>query len=215
MAERLSAFERWEVPHFEGPEGDALRERSRGPMTVAQLEAAHDEAFEQGRAAGFAQGLEEGRAAVDEQMALAARSLEEALACLSRPFEALDAEIEQNLVALACATARALLNDALRHEPERVLAVVREALRALPSSERNVVLELHPDDAAIVRKVLNPDEAGWSIREDASVTRGGCRLESNASRIDASVEARLDQVISHVLGGMGEPESPEVEGQGE
>ena len=109
MAERLSAFERWEVPHFEGPEGDALRERSRGPMTVAQLEAAHDEAFEQGRAAGFAQGLEEGRAAVDEQMAPAARSLEEALACLSRPFEALDAEIEQNLVALACAPARALL----------------------------------------------------------------------------------------------------------
>ena len=215
MAERLSAFERWEVPHVEGPEGDALRERSRGPLTVAQLEAAHDEAFEQGHAAGFAQGLEEGRAAVDEQMAPAARSLEEALACLSRPFEALDAEIEQNLVALACATARALLNDALRHEPERVLAVVREALGALPRSERNVVLELHPDDAAIVRKVLNPDEAGWAIREDASVTRGGCRLESNASRIDASVEARLDQVISHVLGGMGEPEFPEEEGQGE
>ena len=210
MTDTLTAYERWELPLVEdGVDGNAQEQRQRSPLTASQVEdvqrRAHNEAFEQGRADGYAQGLEEARAAVSAEMSSAAESLREGLNCLSRPFEALDAEIEQSLVALACATARALFNDELRAEPERVLTIVRHALASLPSSEREVVLELHPEDAAIVREALNAEGATWELRENPGLTRGGCVIESSASRIDASVEARLESVIAHVLGRGNDP----------
>jgi flagellar assembly protein FliH len=39
------------------------------------------------------------------------------------------------------------------------------------------------------------------IVADPLQTRGGCRVLTDTSQIDASVEARLNAVIAHVLGG--------------
>ena len=128
--------------------------------------------------------------------------LNAALNTLAQPFAELDAEVEATIVTLAVTIARQLLFDALKVEPDRIVAVVRAGLLALPASERQVLVELHPDDLAIVREALSqaPRQA-WELRENAALTRGGCLIESQVSRIDASVENRLENVISHVLGG--------------
>jgi flagellar assembly protein FliH len=83
---------------------------------------------------------------------------------------------------------------------------VRQAISVLPASARNIKVHLHPEDAQLVREILSmengaEEERRWSIVEDGTLTRGGCKVESDTSRIDSTVESRLATVINEVLGG--------------
>ena len=95
----------------------------------------------------------------------------------------------------------------MRHElsvaPERILGAVRDALAALPAYARNVKLFLAPDDAMLVREHLAPGTSGhaWDIVEDATLTRGGCRVMADTSQVDATLETRLATIIDAMLGG--------------
>lgn len=210
-----SAFERWKLPLVSGSTGDDCTPTH----SVATAQKSHDEvhdqiagqAYAEGRAAGYeqgyeqgyAQGREQGSAASDaEQQVLVAR-LEGIMKSLSEPLADLDEAVEEALVTLAIAIARQLIRRELRTNPGEVVAVVREAMAALPLASRNVQLYLHPDDATLVRKAmaLESDTSLWTIVEDPVLTRGGCRVESDPSRIDASVESRLASVIAQVFGG--------------
>jgi flagellar assembly protein FliH len=63
-------------------------------------------------------------------------------------------------------------------------------------------VHLHPEDAVLVRERLaepNADRA-WSVVEDPVICRGGCRVSSENSTIDAQVESRLGAAIAAALG---------------
>jgi flagellar assembly protein FliH len=79
---------------------------------------------------------------------------------------------------------------------------MRSALQALPVSDRKLKIYVHPEDMAIVQKGLSLDEEDKQRQwiEDPLLTRGGVRLETADTTIDASVEARLNSVISKLLG---------------
>ena len=83
------------------------------------------------------------------------------------------------------------------------MAVVREGLAALPISARKPRIYLHPEDAQLVRSALSLREAehDWRIEEDLLMLRGDCRIETESSRIDASIDARLSAIAANLLGG--------------
>jgi flagellar assembly protein FliH len=193
-SEDLSDCQAWLVP--EGGQGGAGTAR---PLTARQLEEIHNRA----RQEGFQQGLQEGRQQGLEEMQVHVGTLQTLLACLEKPFEQLDDAVERQLTELAMLVARQLVRRELRTEPEQIIAVVREALGALPVAARNVRLAVHPEDAALIRETLalGDSESHLQIVEDPVLSRGGCKVISDTSQIDASVEARLNAVISHVLGG--------------
>lgn len=84
-----------------------------------------------------------------------------------------------------------------------MIGAVRSAMAVLPINDRKLKIYLHPHDVDVVKKGLAVDDDGvkWQWIEDPLLTRGGCRLETADTRIDASVEARLESVINKLLGG--------------
>ena len=121
----------------------------------------------------------------------------------TRPLEQLDQGVEDELVFLAMATARHLVRRELKTDPSHVIAAVRQAVELLPISTQNIKVLLHPEDATLVRESLsvnNDDEQRWKIVEDPMISRGGCHVETEYSRIDATVETRINSVIAQVLG---------------
>ncbi len=110
---------------------------------------------------------------------------------------ALDPHAPQLLIA------RQLVRRELQTDPAQVVGVVREALAVLPLATREVRLVLHPEDATLVREALALHESTeqLQIEEDPVQSRVGCRVLSEASQIDATVESRLNAVIANVLGG--------------
>ncbi len=44
------------------------------------------------------------------------------------------------------------------------------------------------------------DEPVWRVIEEPVLTRGGCRIESESSRIDASIETRVAEIAAQIMG---------------
>ena len=184
--------ERWEIPQVSAG--------SRPLPTAGRIEdlqrQAHQEAFEQGRR----EGIEKGRQQIQAQVA----RLESIVRCLARPLEQLDERVMEEVAALAPAIARRLVRRELKADPAQIMAVVQQAAAVLPGASRRVRLFVNPEDAAIVKEHMTalPDHSGaWQLIEDPALMRGGCRIETEHSRIDASVERRLAAIAAEILGG--------------
>jgi flagellar assembly protein FliH len=182
----------WTVPDMEGP-APQQRMATVGGLVDLQAEA-HKEAFEQGLAEGRLAGHAEIKAQVDR---LAGMFYD-----LAKPFEALDAQVEQELLTLAMALARQIVRRELKADPTQIIGIIREAIAALPVATRDVRVHLHPEDAAVVKQHLAPteNERAWTIIEDPVMARGGCQITTNTSRIDARLETRLGSILSELLG---------------
>ena len=83
-----------------------------------------------------------------------------------------------------------------------VIGVVRDAIKLLPVASRDVQVLLHPDDAALVRDSLSAveGERAWTIVEDPLISRGGCKITTENSQVDAQSEARLQAIIDAITG---------------
>jgi flagellar assembly protein FliH len=200
--DELSAYERWELPNMTPREARGREEEVAAPppMTAEQIEAIQQAAYQEGYELGRKEGREAGAAEVRGQ----AQRLRQIVHGLAQPLEELDKRLEEELVELALAVARQIVRRELQAQPGEVVAVVREALTALPSTATKVKLHLHPEDAALVRETLSlADDDGrpWKVVEEPVLTRGGCRVTSTHSRIDATVEKRLNAVIAQLFGG--------------
>lgn len=192
-----AAVERWRLPQVEGPVvglGDARRRQ--------ELEAlkAQQQAESRGYEAGLARAQAEMQpriAALDERV----RRVDEVIGLLARPLAQLDAEVERDLVQLALAVGKQLARRELTVDPAQVIAIVREALAQLPIAAREVRVHLHPQDAATVRERLSASaERVWTVIEDPTLSRGGCLVQSESSRIDARFESRVAAIAAGALG---------------
>lgn len=181
----------WDVPAIDGSQGN-------GYLTAGRLEALQKEAYDEAWKKGHADGMAAGEAAVQER----AERLDQLLQALARPFDELDESVSQQLVELAMTVARQLFRREIKIDPTHVIGVVREAIGLLPIASRNVQVHLHPEDATLVRETLaqTDGELAWSLVEDPLLTRGGCRVTTDNSQVDASAESRLQAVINAVAG---------------
>lgn len=168
------------------------------PLTAERLERIESQAREQ----GYRRGLEEGRQAATLEHRHDAEALAALLGEIERPLVDLDEALAEEIAGLAAAIARRLVRREISADPGQIVGVVREALAMLPSSERRITLHLHPQDARLVRELLQLDELErpWRIVEEPTISRGGLRLLTEHSEVDATLEARLGAVVSSVMG---------------
>lgn len=177
----------WEAPEVETP---ADQRQDPEAELQAMRQRAWDEAYQAGQAAGLA--------AAEEQVVAQVDALTTVLNALARPMRELDRQVEDELLELVRAVARQLIRRELRTEPGEVVGVIRAGLDALPTAASDVVVTLHPEDAALVRERLQPSEGEtpWKIQADPILERGSCRIATTNSQVDGRLETRLGRVIA-------------------
>lgn len=197
--EQLTAFERWELPSLDANTGSKQVRGAKGisaPTTVAELESlrqqALDEGFSQGRDAGYAAGIKQARDEAAQLNALM-QNFQDAL-------NQLDEQIAQSLLDLSLEVARQLMRETLLVKPQVILKIVNDAISSLPHFNQNAHLVLHPDDAKLVREQMGEQlsHGGWKIFTDAQIRRGGCRVETSHSHVDATLEARWKRIVESI-----------------
>jgi flagellar assembly protein FliH len=168
------------------------------PATLRDLVDLQAEAHKEAFAQGLEEGRQAGRAEVREQVERLSGMFDE----LAKPFETLDAEVERELLTLSMALARQIVRRELKTDPTQIIGIIREAIAALPAAARDVRVVLHPEDAAVVRENLAPTESerAWTMVEDPVMSRGGCKINTATSRLDARLETRLASILSELLG---------------
>ncbi len=178
--------------------------------TAGEIEAiqqqAHDEGFAAGREEGYASGNEAGRqegyrAGYDEGREKSQAELDRLkrlMAMLDGALAQFDQELGEDILALSVAIARQITRNALNFRPEALLPVIHEAMAGLPQPNQHPRLILHPDDAALVRSLMDDELAQLHCRivEDSHVERGGCRVKTESSDVDATLPGRWDRVVA-------------------
>jgi len=203
-ASEANEYIEWQEPQVQGR---IASEKGDGrPPTVNEMQSLHKDAYEEGFNMGRKEGREQGHKEGSAQAKTESQQLYNELAALfnslSNPVSQLDDELESSIAELTLAIARQLVRREIKTEPGEIVAVVREAVRALPISARNPTIYLHPEDMQLVRNALSlgDDEKSHRLEEDILLTRGDCRVETESSYIDASIEARLSAIAINMLG---------------
>ena len=192
----MSAYERWELPLVNEP-------LKTSPVVTAQeLESIQQQAYKEGFAQGQKEGFEQTKNEVENNIA----SLKSIIDLMSEPLKDLDEEIVSQLAQLSMTVAKQVIRRELHTDEGEIVGVVREAMNALPASTRKIILNIHPDDGELIRNAFSlgeddSDELRWRVIEDPMISRGGCKISSENSSIDATVEGRLNRVINTLLGG--------------
>ncbi|MBI4809589.1 MAG: flagellar assembly protein FliH [Nitrosomonadales bacterium] len=185
IPEKLTAWQRWELPNFEA--GRGVGANGVALPTASQIEEIQRQAREEGLQNGYAEGMQK-----------AARENQRLTALVDALTKQADEQVAQELLGLSLDIARQMLHQALKVNPELLLGVVREAIGTLPHFNQGAHLVMHPDDAALVREHMGEQltHSGWKIFEDARIERGGARIETANSQIDASLETRWNRVVA-------------------
>jgi flagellar assembly protein FliH len=186
---RLSEVAAFAFEQLDAPPEISLRELEE-PLAAAQAEAERIRVA--AREDGIAEGLVEGRARVETAL----RALAEATSAMERLREETAEAVERDAVELALALAEKVVAGTLAAEPERVLDVVRGALRRLTERRRVTVL-VHPDDLDVVRAAAEGFAAELGgiehcdVQAERRLARGGGIVRTDEGQVDASVETQL------------------------
>lgn len=188
----------WEPPQVDGPVVGRQRRRE-------DLQLVEREAWDTGYAAGRDAGLGAARAEqqrLEEQLRDRAQRLDHMLQLMTRPLQDLDDSVYDSLATVVEAIVRQLMRRELKTGPEQIIGVVRSAVGELPVAARDVRVHLHPEDAALLReKLAEPaSDRAWRIVEDPVLSRGGCRVSSENSTIDARLETRIGAAVALAFG---------------
>ena len=177
---------------------DTAAARNEAAQIVASAEAEAEQIREQARLQGHAEGFEAGRADAAAQCAPAVQALAAVLAEAQAERERVAEAMEESAVHLALQIADKALTGAITAQPERVVDVVRGALRCLVERERVTIL-VHPQDLPIVRESVEGlvQQLGGiehlEVQEERRVQRGGAIVRSQTGEIDARMETKLDR----------------------
>ncbi|MDH1440630.1 flagellar assembly protein FliH [Pseudomonas sp. GD03721] len=229
-AKDLGIFDRWALPSFDAPgeESEAAEASAEEPapapveaepedsgqveeiaiedvkpLTLDELEAIRQDAYNEGFAAGEKDGFHAGqikaRQEADVALAVKVGSLEKLMAQLLDPIAEQDQQMEVAMVRLVSHMVREVIQRELNTDSSQIRQVLREALKLLPMGADNVRIHVNPQDFDTIKALRERHEESWRILEDDSLLPGGCRIESEHSQIDASVETRMAQALKQLF----------------
>lgn len=230
-ARDLGVFDRWALPSFDAPVEEAGEAEAQDygaeqeppspaaeaepaqveevavedvkPLTLDELEAIRQDAYNEGFATGEKDGFHTGqlkaRQEADAALALKLGSLEKLMGQLLEPIAEQDQQLEVALVRLVSHMVREVIQRELSTDSSQIRQVLREALKLLPMGAENVRIQINPQDFETIKALRERHEEKWRILEDDSLLPGGCRIESEHSQIDASIETRLAQALKQLF----------------
>lgn len=215
-ARDLEGVDIWALPSFDPepepapePEPEVVEEVEEvpleevQPLTLEELEAIRQEAYNEGFATGEREGFHSTQLKVRQEAeeALTAKlaSLELLMANLLEPIAEQDTQIEKSLVHLVAHVARQVIGRELASDSSQITHVLREALKLLPMGADNIRIHLNPQDFELAKALRERHEESWKLLEDESLLPGGCRIETAHSRIDATMETRMEKAVAQLF----------------
>lgn len=149
--------------------------------------------FEEGKRAGYAAGLAEGRALARTE----AQKIQAVAVSAAAALQSLGDTLAARTVELALAIAQKVLLREIEAQPDAITPIVREAWNLLPEAAERIRIIVNSADVEQVRAFLSEHHPAREIAVicAADVARGGCRIQSACGDVDATLQTRFAQVL--------------------
>lgn len=189
-----SAFNDWVVQD----DSVKLPERKVELISPDELELLKKQAYDEAYQLGLNQGQSETEALH--------KQIKELTHLVLRPLALVEQEVQQELINLCAWLTKTILNAELNYEPQKILNIFDDLKELLPSINVVKTLYLNLEDQQLIIDLLDPDKDLNKIdfpldllQIDKSLTRGEYRLETIDREVDATVEARLQELVLNTL----------------
>lgn len=202
--EEIGAVEQWDFGAVDT--ASLLLAAQVAKREEATDQAKHEVARQEGYAEGFVQGRAQATLEAQRQIAdYMANQAHDAAKNFAAIFESATsqlADVEQVIargtLELACELARQVLRHELSINPNALQPVIREALGLLVAETKTAVVKLNPLDLEVLEDVLRAEFSSFSptLLADATITRGGCVVESAGTVIDGTLETRWKRALA-------------------
>ncbi len=194
-AGKTPAWERWNpgALHTAQPQ----ERRAQPPSPEAIQRRAYAAGFEQGKQAGILAGRQAGYAEGQAHAQAEAAQIHAVAEAAEAALQALGDTLARKTVALAAAIAQKIMQREIRHCPDNLLDVVREALTLLPDGAERVRVIVNGADAALLRDSMSTsgNPSNCTVAGSDEIERGGCRITSSCGDIDATLSTRVARVL--------------------
>ncbi len=164
-------------------EKQANQIRKQAKDILAEVEAVREKAKKE----GFEQGNQEGLAQVTEKLV---------------QFEAIREkfykEAEPELIKLATAIAEKVIGQIVSEKPDVIMDVVKQALER--SLGDRITIKLNPEDYKTIQesnfefKDILDRTKRLHLKEDDTIAKGGCVVETEVGTIDAQIETQMEAI---------------------
>ncbi|MCK5313075.1 MAG: hypothetical protein KAJ62_13245 [Desulfobacteraceae bacterium] len=165
----------------------------------------HEQGVKEGYSEGYAKGETESVKETNEKFAEKVEEFEEILLKLDNTYQELAARYEEKLISLICLIAEKVVLAKVEIDDEIVKATVIDALKTLPEPE-DITLNVSDEDYEYL-EMVKEDLFGSikslksvSVKSDASVHRGGCRIETKEGYIETDIESKLEKIFLSIKG---------------
>lgn len=158
-------------------------------------EAGHRDGLDKGREQGVRQGLEEGRRQGLRVFEEASAPLEQVSAELRSFLGEFELKRRQELLELVKKVSQQVIRCELTLHPTQLLALVEEALGAMPSNQGDVRILLNPEECARIKELAPAQAAIWRLVPDDKLALGECRVVTAQAEADIGCQQRLDACV--------------------
>jgi flagellar assembly protein FliH len=214
--EEIEGVSAWRFAAVDGSEDTPPALPDAPPAEPPANEALLAEAREQAYAEGFRHGHDAGAQSVREAMEASMRRTAEETAVrmaqlLRTTREHLkhsEHEISRHILDIAVDLARQVVRRELVQNPAQLQGVVSEAMAQLIDDGLPATVRMNPADLALMKGALleTLGEPRPELVADATISPGGCVLESATNSVDATVEKRWLRAIGNL--GLNTPFDP-------
>ena len=189
-AKDLGTFDRWALPSFDAPgeetidadvaadeqahqpaaaaeepeakQAEEVALEDVKPLTLDELEAIRQDAYNEGFATGEKDGFHAGqikaKQEADAALALKVGSLEKIMTQLLEPIAEQDQQMEVAMVRLVSHMVREVIQRELSTDSSQIRQVLREALKLLPMGADNVRIQVNPQDFETIKALRERHE---------------------------------------------------------
>lgn len=193
-AGNASAQETEDVPGQQELSPEELQ-RAREAELQARIKEQEQAGYEKGHAAGYEKGLQQGLQEIAERV----KRLEEIILTLERFREKKTDELTPQLIELSLEIAKKVIHKEVELERELILAVAQDAIKKVGEREEHIVIKINPLDYEIMISHLDMLKSQSGIKDIvieplATISPGGCYIETQTGEVDARIEEQLKEV---------------------
>lgn len=173
--------------------------------TLRDIETIKKQLYEQSYEEGYNEGYADGLKMANEEFSTSIKVAAGIIMHLKNPLKEMDQDVKKALAELAVLIAQQVIRREVNYRPDEIIPVIEEAVRILSVGIETVHIYLNPNDAEHVRKCVNESkgESGqqnqWHIIESEDIERGGCRVCTESSSVDSTIENKIGQIADSFL----------------
>jgi len=193
-------YNEWSAPEFNinKPSKGAGTSIKNTPPTVDEIKKVYDQSHHEGFNEGYSEGLEKAKSEIEEKINI----INNIISMLNSPLENLSTDVADKLKEMSILIASQIIRREITIDHDSVMSSVTRSIELLKDNTNDIYIHLNPLDVQIVKGIISIEPGGnINFRDDPSITRGGCKVLSNSSTIDATIEEQIINISSNIIGG--------------